>query len=85
MSEEKLIQLIIEFLKKNFDKKMGDNFNHDQNLIRTGVLDSYSLVLLVEYLDNELDLVIDYSYIKEENFESINAIVKFLNEKYNLY
>ncbi len=54
----------------------------DETLIfEEGVLDSMGLLFLIEFLKEELGVTTNDDELVEENFESINKIVAFLESK----
>ena len=52
----------------------------DTLLLEEGILDSVSLLLVIEEIENELGIKIPEDKIEVENFASINAIISFLND-----
>jgi len=54
----------------------------DETLIfEEGVLDSMGLLFLIEFLQEEFDLSTDDDELVVENFQSINNIVSFMENK----
>ena len=53
----------------------------DSMIFREGIFDSMGLMSLITYLEENYDIKIEDSDLIEENFESINAIYKFLEKK----
>ncbi len=54
----------------------------DETLIfEEGVLDSMGLLFLIEFLQEEFNVTTNDDELVVENFESINKIVAFLNNK----
>lgn len=54
---------------------------NDVSLIDGGILDSMSIVSLVQMLQSELNVELDFADITVENFDSVNALVPFLSER----
>ncbi|WP_439183625.1 acyl carrier protein [Carboxylicivirga taeanensis] len=50
-------------------------------LFEEGVFDSMGLLSLITFLDEEWGVKIDDTDLSEENFQSVNAIVAFLERK----
>ncbi|WP_430816200.1 acyl carrier protein [Carboxylicivirga sp. RSCT41] len=50
-------------------------------LFEEGIFDSMGLLSLITFLDEEMGVKTDDSDLTEENFESINSIVAFLEKK----
>jgi len=57
-----------------------DNFNDDTLIFESGLLDSMGLLFLIEFLKEEFNVDIDDNELTVENFESINAIVSFIEK-----
>ncbi len=66
-------------LKKHFKLP---KLNDDKDLISNNIIDSLTLVTLVFFIENKLNLKCDLNKIDNDNFSSINKIVNFL-KKYN--
>ena len=73
-------------LKKKLElyikKKTIKKFTTTSNLITNEILDSYSIIELVSYIEDNLKLKCPLNKISTANFNNISAIVKFL-KKYN--
>lgn len=59
--------------------KPGLTVEPDQELVRTGVLDSVDIMSVVMALAEEFDLEISLLDLKEENFHTANAILALVN------
>lgn len=59
--------------------KPGLTVEPDQELVRTGVLDSVDIMSVVMALAEEFDLEISPLDLKEENFHTANAILALVN------
>lgn len=59
--------------------KPGISVDPDEELVRTGVLDSVDIMSVVMALAEEFDLEISPLDLKEENFHSANAILELVN------
>ena len=61
--------------------EISPNFNPDEDgLIDKGVLSSLDLLQLISAIDDEFDIAIPPTKIKPANFNSVDAIVKLLEE-----
>lgn len=69
---EKIIKILTD-LRPEFD------FNQDVNFIEEGMLDSFDIVTLVDEIEKELGVSISGMDILPENFSSIEAIIKTIN------
>ncbi len=54
------------------------NFENETHIIDNGLIDSFSIIRLVSMLEDEFDIDITVSEIIPENFNSIDAIVKMI-------
>ncbi len=66
---------IKEFLEKETQKKIDDS---KADLIASGVLDSFSMIKLIAFIESELKIKIDMEKLSAENFNSIEKIEEFL-------
>ena len=57
--------------------KVGD----DESLLASGLLDSLAMVQLLAFIESQFHVTVDDDDLAPENFETINAIVKFVNSK----
>jgi len=58
-----------------------ENIKDDTLIFEKGVLDSMGLLFLIEFLKEEFGVTTNDDELVEENFESINKIVNFLESK----
>lgn len=70
--EETVLELIRTITRQNAVTK-------DTALIEEGILDSMAIASLISELSLEFSVSIPYEEIKEENFNSVDAIVAMIN------
>jgi len=58
-----------------------EKITNDTLIFEEGVLDSMGLLFLIEFLKEEFSVTTNDDELVVENFESINKIVAFLNDK----
>ena len=58
-----------------------DRIKEDTLLFAEGIFDSLGFLSLVSYLSDEFGIDVSNDELNEENFESINAIVAFIEKK----
>ena len=58
-----------------------DQIKDDTLIFEQGLLDSMGLLFLVQFLNDEFGIVTSDQELDRENFESIDAIVAFVNRK----
>ena len=59
----------------------GDKINDTTLIFDTGLLDSMGLLFLIEFLNDNYKVKVNDEELNPKNFESINSIVSFVNEK----
>ena len=59
---------------------VSSKLTSDRPLIEDGILDSLGLQQLVNFIESEFAVEIDDDYLTPENFESIRAIARFVDE-----
>jgi acyl carrier protein len=72
-------QEIRDFLSEMTNRKI--EFNDDDSLLSAGILDSLSIAQLLVFIEERFNIPVDYNQLLPENFETINAIVDFLEGK----
>jgi methoxymalonate biosynthesis acyl carrier protein len=70
---------IRSFLKKNAPKGIG--FTDSDNLLTKGVVDSLRMLDLISFLEEKYRLKIDEDELMPENFESVEAITSFVEQR----
>lgn len=59
----------------------GDNLQADTPLFSSGLIDSFSLVTLMSFIENAGEVSIDPSDVTLDNFDSIERIIQFISRK----
>lgn len=57
------------------------NINDDTDLFETGLLDSYSFVELVNFLEREFGLKVTDDDLVLESFNSVDELVRYVGDK----
>lgn len=70
----------IAFVSRNFMVE-PDEINLDKSLIDEGIIDSFGLIEIASFLENEYAFTIDESDMIRANFGSVNKIVDFTLRK----
>lgn len=60
---------------------LGIEVEDDMSLVEGGVLDSMSIVTLVQELQQTFDIDIDFADITISNFDSVNAIAEYVGAR----
>lgn len=58
-----------------------DKIDDDSMIFKEGFLDSMGFVMLTTFIEEDFAITITDSDLVEENFESINAIAQFVENK----
>ena len=77
MKKEEIKIRIKDFIRENTFAEI-QNIQDSTMLFDDGVFDSMGLVLLISFLEEEFDIHTDDTDLIVENFESIEAISKFI-------
>jgi acyl carrier protein len=75
--------LIRNFIIENSYVNMS-KFENSALIFKEGILDSMGFLKLVTFIEDEFDIQILDDDLKEENFESIDAISKYLTSVLSL-
>ena len=70
---------IKNFLVKQAPK--GAVFSEQDNLLMKGIIDSLKMLDLIGVIERQFGIAIDEDEMMPDNFESVDAIVNFVNEK----
>lgn len=84
MSKEISLKKIREIVMKKSTRPMGSEVSPSTDLLDEGYLDSFSVMQLVQSLEEELDIVFDYSDLRRDYFSTLESIYTLLNKKYGL-
>ncbi len=72
---------ILEFL---YDESLKDEFedlDHDDSLLELGIIDSVKMMEMISFLEENFGIEVDDEELMPENFDSLNAIVAFIESK----
>jgi len=67
------------FLKDKAPKGVG--FTDSDNLLMKGVIDSLRMLDMINFLESQYRLKVDEDELMPENFESVSAITRFVEER----
>lgn len=75
-------QVIQEFLLTQLDMATdAKTFSYDQSLIASGLIDSFAVVEILDFLEKRFDVVFDPDDLTGENFDSIAAMAALVRER----
>lgn len=73
---------IREFVSNNFGPAPAlGGYSSTQSLLDSGVIDSMGVLLLVTWLEQEFEIVVDDEDVVPENLDSIANLVAYLDRK----
>ncbi len=83
MNTKDIKSILIEYvIKSTFsDNINSENIPFDKSLLDTGILDSYGIIELTEFVESKWDFVIPDDEFIIENFGSINKISEYISRK----
>ncbi len=70
---------IRSFLKNSAPK--GVSFTDSDNLLTKGVIDSLRMLDMISFLEEKYHIKIDEEELMPENFESVDAITRFVEQR----
>jgi acyl carrier protein len=75
-------QELRRFIADNFMFGMEDvQLSDEDSLVEKGLIDSTGILELVSFLEEKYGIDIDDTELVPENFDNINALVRFLDSK----
>jgi acyl carrier protein len=84
MSEQmdSIRQSIRDFIMESAQTKNVLSVTDEQSLVANGVMDSLEFFRLVGFLEDSLSITVEDREVQVENFESIDAIVRYVERKF---
>lgn len=79
MDARKAVKQFISETSFVAEEKIGD----DTLIFVEGIFDSMGFLSLINFIEDNFNIKAQDSELLEENFESVNAIVNFINRKLN--
>ena len=74
-------QTIYEFVLKLLSERGHSlEIEDDESLIQSGLLDSLAVVSIVVFLESTFNIDFSELYFEQTSFDSVNLILKFINE-----
>ncbi len=65
-----------------FDAKEED-LQNDSSFLEQGVIDSTGVLELVDWLEDEFEILVEDNELLPENLDSVNFLAAFINKKLN--
>ncbi|HHM01371.1 MAG TPA: acyl carrier protein, partial [Caldithrix abyssi] len=58
-----------------------EDLDHDDSLLELGIIDSVKMMEMISFLEENFGIEVDDEELMPENFDSLNAIVAFIESK----
>lgn len=71
---------LIEFIKNEIMRNKNARLNEDEDLLSAGILDSLAILQLVAFIEDRFGIKVPDEDVVFENFQSINALVTYLEQ-----
>lgn len=73
---------ILTYIKEQLlSNEIEDDFDADDDLLGSGILDSLGMVQLIAFVEKEFDIVVKPEDMVIENFMTVNHIVNYAKSK----
>ena len=72
---------IKEFIVKSILKQPSRTLNSSEPLISSGLIDSFSLVDLAVYVEDEFGVHIDDSELNSDTFDNMTQLIELINNR----
>ncbi|GBC63766.1 acyl carrier protein [Desulfonema ishimotonii] len=79
METRKIIRTFMSTALK--DEGFNENIKDDASLIDLGILDSLSILQLLDFFDDKFGIIPDEDEFHPENFDSVQTIAAFIEKK----
>ena len=79
MDTEEMKDIVRDFIYKEFIEAEDTKITYDTPLITSGLIDSFSMVSLLVFLENKFKIKIPPDKATPDSFDSINKIVALVN------
>jgi acyl carrier protein len=77
---EDIKEIILQYIIKEYIEEGDENITYDTPLISSGIVDSFSMVSLLVFLENKFSIKIPPSKATPEAFDSVNKIVELVSQ-----
>jgi acyl carrier protein len=78
MEIENLTMEIYTYIKKEMNH--SNDFDMATNIVEEGLIDSMAILTLVQFLEQEYGVHIDFEDINPDNFRDVPVIAKFIKK-----
>jgi len=71
-------QMLLDYIKQDLLKGRVSSLSADDDLLDSGILNSLGILQLVSFVDERLGITIPDEDVVYENFNSVSALVNYL-------
>ena len=80
---EEMKDIVLEYIIEEYLEDEDEEISYDSPLISGGIVDSFSMVSLKRFIENKYSISIPDEKATPEAFDTVNNIVKLVNEFLN--
>jgi acyl carrier protein len=77
---DRVLEKLLDFITRNFMVERQE-IDLDKSMIDEGIIDSFGLVEIATFMENEFDMKITEREMIRDNFGSLNRIVDFIKRE----
>jgi len=80
LEKEQMKKLVLDFIKNEYLDEEGVDLNYETPLISDGLVDSFSMISLLVFIENQFSIKIPPGRATRQSFDSVNRIMDLVNE-----
>jgi D-alanine--poly(phosphoribitol) ligase subunit 2 len=77
---EDIREMILNYVIKEYADDQDEKITYDTRLISGGIVDSFSMVSLLVFIENKFRIKIPIEKATPESFDSVNNIAELVNQ-----
>ncbi len=81
MKDQEIAAKVEEYIKEKHGDSMPSDFNYTTKLISSGIVDSISVLQLVDFLEQDFNIEFQPHEVDHDNLNTIDKIVEFVKSK----
>ncbi|MDC3203792.1 hypothetical protein OA957_01395 [Prochlorococcus sp. AH-716-B04] len=82
LKEDQIKDQLLKYIREKSDLDSISEIPLNESLLGEGILDSFAIIELVEFVESEWDIKISDDEFSIDNFGSINKIIDFIIRKF---
>ncbi len=80
-TKDEIVEQLIQFVRVKFALADSLELTREMSLLDSGIVDSMGVLDLVTFIEQQFGIVAEDDDLVAENFESIDSLVRFVEEK----